>query len=176
MKLTKEPTRSVPLDLNEAVKKFEGKPTTDEGRACRDFIEMADAWADIVPTASGDEETWLSIDEASTLLGVHAQTLRNWEKQGKVHPVRTKAGGHRRYQEKEILNLRKQQIGNTEIILPDVLPGKLLELAHNLLSSFDPEGPIQITISTDNLERTVRITADSDDGLTTVSKTFKMED
>jgi excisionase family DNA binding protein len=38
----------------------------------------------------------LSISKAAETLGVHAQTLRNWDKAGKLKSVRT-LGGHRRY-------------------------------------------------------------------------------
>lgn len=38
----------------------------------------------------------VTIKEAAEILGVHPQTLRRWEREGKIKPVRT-AGGHRRY-------------------------------------------------------------------------------
>jgi excisionase family DNA binding protein len=38
----------------------------------------------------------LTIEEASTALGVHPDTLRRWEKKGVISPIRTE-GGHRRY-------------------------------------------------------------------------------
>ena len=38
----------------------------------------------------------INIQQAAEALGVTAQTLRNWDKQGKLKPVRT-LGGHRRY-------------------------------------------------------------------------------
>jgi DNA-binding transcriptional MerR regulator len=53
----------------------------------------------------------LRINEAARRLGVTPTTLRRWEAEGKVHPVRT-AGGERRYDEMEIERLRLS--GRTE--------------------------------------------------------------
>lgn len=39
---------------------------------------------------------WLSLSEASALLGVHPSTLRRWSDQGKIESTRT-SGGHRRF-------------------------------------------------------------------------------
>jgi putative resolvase len=39
----------------------------------------------------------ISIKEAADALGVSVQTLRRWEKQGKVLPVQRTAGGQRRF-------------------------------------------------------------------------------
>jgi excisionase family DNA binding protein len=43
----------------------------------------------------------VAISEAARLLGVHADTLRRWERQGKINPQRTQ-GGLRRYDLAEI--------------------------------------------------------------------------
>jgi excisionase family DNA binding protein len=47
----------------------------------------------------------LRINEAANRLGVTQTTLRRWEVQGRIHPVRT-AGGERRYDEREIERLQ----------------------------------------------------------------------
>ena len=39
----------------------------------------------------------ISIGQAAKLLGVHVQTLRNWEKSGKLKPDSISPGGTRRY-------------------------------------------------------------------------------
>ena len=44
--------------------------------------------------------TMLRIKEASTLLGVHPQTLRRWEKDGKLIPSKT-PNGQRRYSKED---------------------------------------------------------------------------
>ena len=43
----------------------------------------------------------LSISEAASLLGVSDETLRNWERDGKLTPFHTE-GGHRRYYKTDI--------------------------------------------------------------------------
>lgn len=47
-------------------------------------------------------ERWLTIDEASRLLGVGQSTLRRWSDSGKL-PVYRTAGGHRRFRESDVL-------------------------------------------------------------------------
>jgi len=44
----------------------------------------------------------ITIGEASDLLGVSIKTLRRWEKQGKISPIRT-CGGHRRFRREDLL-------------------------------------------------------------------------
>ena len=38
---------------------------------------------------------YYSINEFSKILGVSAQTLRNWDKNGKLHPHHTSSNGYR---------------------------------------------------------------------------------
>jgi putative resolvase len=49
----------------------------------------------------------ITIKEASELLGVSPKTLRRWEKQGKITPIRT-AGGHRRFRMTDILGCQQE--------------------------------------------------------------------
>ncbi len=44
---------------------------------------------------------WLTLQQASALLGVHPATLRQWADQGKVRVFRT-PGGHRRFAEEDV--------------------------------------------------------------------------
>ena len=44
---------------------------------------------------------WLSLQEASNMLGVHPSTLRQWADSGKIPTVRT-PGGHRRFAESDV--------------------------------------------------------------------------
>ena len=53
------------------------------------------------------ETNWLNISEASTFLGISKDTLRRWEKHGKLLPRRT-AGRHRRYHKQELEKLLNQ--------------------------------------------------------------------
>lgn len=51
-------------------------------------------------------EKLLNIQEASARCSVRVETMRNWERKGKITPLRT-PGGHRRYTEQmlnEVLN------------------------------------------------------------------------
>lgn len=47
----------------------------------------------------------ISIGRASELLGVHHDTLRDWERKGKISPVKT-PGSHRRYSMSDINGMR----------------------------------------------------------------------
>ena len=48
----------------------------------------------------------LSIKEASEFLGVSIDTLRRWERAGKITAFRTE-GGHRRYEKKDLIKFKK---------------------------------------------------------------------
>jgi putative resolvase len=47
------------------------------------------------------------IAQAAKLIGVHPNTLRRWEREGKLKPART-LGGERRYTTEEINKLRSE--------------------------------------------------------------------
>ncbi|MEW9677986.1 MerR family DNA-binding transcriptional regulator [Lentibacillus sp. L22] len=47
-----------------------------------------------------------TIDEASSILGVHPTTLRRWEKERKITSSRT-TGGHRRYAVKDLSAIKR---------------------------------------------------------------------
>lgn len=49
----------------------------------------------------------LSISDAASILGVSDETLRNWEREGKLTPFHTE-GGHRRYYRADIEKFMKQ--------------------------------------------------------------------
>ena len=51
---------------------------------------------------SVDQKDWLSLSEASALLGVHPTTLRRWADAGDVPCLRT-PGGHRRFRTADLL-------------------------------------------------------------------------
>lgn len=52
-------------------------------------------------------ETLINIKKTAEMLGVHQQTLRMWDRDGKFKAVRTK-GGHRRYRLSDI----KKEMGD----------------------------------------------------------------
>ena len=45
---------------------------------------------------------YYSINKASKLLGVSAQTLRNWDAKGKLHPHHTSSNGYRYYSQEQL--------------------------------------------------------------------------
>jgi excisionase family DNA binding protein len=48
-----------------------------------------------------NETKLLSIGKTAEILGVHIDTLREWDKEGKLVPVKT-FGNHRRYKQSDI--------------------------------------------------------------------------
>jgi len=52
----------------------------------------------------------ISIGQAAELLGVHVQTLRNWEKSGKLKPDSISPGGTRRYNLDRILAISGKEL------------------------------------------------------------------
>lgn len=53
---------------------------------------------------------YLRVTEASELLGVHANTLRNWDKQGLLTPIRVGPRKERRYKLEDIMKLREKEL------------------------------------------------------------------
>jgi excisionase family DNA binding protein len=73
----------------------------------------------------------LSIKEASEFLGVSTDTLRRWEKSGKLKSLRT-TGGHRRYEQKELIKMKS--FDST---------AKKMTIAYCRVSSFDQKDDLQ---------------------------------
>lgn len=144
-------------------------PEAAEARALIDQCQQ------IEKALAQEPSSLLTIDQAAERLGVSKQTLRNWERDGMVTCTRTE-GGHRRYREDHINELRRKQAAMVEIILPMVTPTKLRELGEMLLASFGPDDKINLSISQGAVDGRVRIVIDSDDGLTTFVKTFSVSD
>lgn len=46
---------------------------------------------------------------AAAELGVRVETLRRWDREGKLRPAIKTAGGHRRYSQEQIDQLRSQK-------------------------------------------------------------------
>jgi MerR family transcriptional regulator/heat shock protein HspR len=76
------------------------------------------------------ERTLYIISVAAELAGVHAQTLRIYERKGLIEPARTQ-GGSRRYSDHDIDRLRRiQELTNQGVSLVGV--AKLLEMEARL--------------------------------------------
>ena len=52
---------------------------------------------------------YYSAKTVTQLLGVTAQTLRNWDKEGKLKPAYTKSNGYRYYSEEDVLSYTKER-------------------------------------------------------------------
>lgn len=50
------------------------------------------------------EKKYLTIKEASDFLNVHPGSLRNWEREGLIKPMRIGIGRHRRYTKEMLLD------------------------------------------------------------------------
>ena len=75
------------------------------------------------------------ISVAAELAGVHAQTLRIYERKGLIEPARTQ-GGSRRYSERDIQLLQRiQELTNEGVSLTGVR--KILELEDELASALE---------------------------------------
>ena len=53
-------------------------------------------------------EATYTIGQAAQQLGVSTDTLRRWESEGRIHPIRT-VGKHRRYSVADLEELRRSQ-------------------------------------------------------------------
>lgn len=113
----------------------------------------------------------LKIDEAAALLGVTSQTLRNWDKSGKLKPARTD-GGHRRYKEADINAIRKEQMHCTEILFHGTTPIELEGIFNSLIRDFDPLEKINLTVRHDTVYNKVRVMIESADGLVGNTRSF----
>ena len=74
------------------------------------------------------EKKWLSLTQASKLLGIHPVTLRIWADTGKIPCTRT-PGGHRRFVEEDIMAFYESDRGRTEASDVDLKVQNSLERA-----------------------------------------------
>jgi excisionase family DNA binding protein len=62
----------------------------------------------------GDEDEVLTIKAAAEVLAVSEQTLRRWDKAGKLRAKRHPMNGYRLYPRRQILELRRQILSGIE--------------------------------------------------------------
>jgi excisionase family DNA binding protein len=55
---------------------------------------------------------FLNVREAATKLGVHENTIRNWEERGLLHGIRLPGSGFRRFPKEEIERMRREMFGS----------------------------------------------------------------
>jgi excisionase family DNA binding protein len=162
--------------LNEVLGQYEddfanGRKLSSNGEECKELF--TEDWESLLEE---DQDDLLTIEEAAALLGVSKQTLRNWEKEKKLIPSGRTAGNHRRYTQSQINTMRGKQMNTNDILLHGFQVAKLRDLVDRLLGNFEPDEMVNITVKQDHIERTVEITIDSANGMSCISKTFKMED
>lgn len=121
-----------------------------------------------------EKDELLPIDSAATLLGVSQQTLRLWEKSGKLLPSERTAGGHRRYLKSEIDRIRKQQMTQSQILIPNITAIRAEQWISQLFGAFDPLEPLNLTITNDHTNNQVIIEISSKDGLNETRKKFNL--
>ena len=91
------------------------------------------------------------ISVAAELAGVHAQTLRIYERKGLIEPQRTQ-GGSRRYSERDIALLRRiQELTNDGVSLSGVR--RILELEERLARS---EARVDLAAAVEQVHRSYR--------------------
>ena len=78
----------------------------------------------------------ISIGQAAKLLGVHVQTLRNWERTGKLKPDSISPGGTRRYNQDKILQITGKE-------LPEIKKDERITIAYARVSSYDQKADLQ---------------------------------
>ncbi len=69
--------------------------------------------------SQGQDDEWISLQEASALLGVTTSTVRRWGDAGRV-PVKRTLGGHRRFQRAAVEQLQREL--QPPPAVPDVAP------------------------------------------------------
>jgi excisionase family DNA binding protein len=62
----------------------------------------------------GDEDEVLTIKAAAEVLAVSEQTLRRWDKAGKLRAKRHPMNGYRLYSRRQVLQLRRQILSGIE--------------------------------------------------------------
>ena len=79
----------------------------------------------------------ISIGQAAKLLGVHVQTLRNWEKSGKLKPDSISPGGTRRYNSDTIMRISGKE-------LPQIEKDDRVTIAYARVSSQDQKEDLKM--------------------------------
>lgn len=91
----------------------------------------------------------ISLQEASSFLGVSRATLRNWDNDGKLTAIRNPVNGYRMYNFEEILNLKQAIEGNAyfPIQTPDTMVDsktvkRMISKLHNIIRDGDANSNI----------------------------------
>lgn len=66
------------------------------------MLSFISYWYRIILKGSDILSKYYSIHEFSKIIGVSAQTLRNWDSNGKLHPHHTTVSGYRYYSDEQL--------------------------------------------------------------------------
>jgi excisionase family DNA binding protein len=81
---------------------------------------------------------WLSLSEASAILGVHPSTVRHWSDQGQL-PVHRTQGGHRRFKRSEVeLWMQCQRMDTSDeglLVIQNALKSTRMQISEGRLES-----------------------------------------
>ncbi len=87
--------------------------------------------------------THLNITEASKFLGISKDTLRRWEKSGRIQSTRT-PGGHRRYTKSTLLMAKRNVFKKSKDTLKSISEtSKILGVNKDTLRRWEKTGRIQ---------------------------------
>lgn len=103
-------------------------------------------------------KSFVSISKAAKFLQVSPDTLRNWEREGKLLPART-YGGARRYNSTELLNLKKEIhpfAARKKGLVSVSQAAKALHVSSDTLRNWDKKGLIESTRSKGGARRFTR--------------------
>lgn len=102
----------------------------------------------VMTTSFPEPDKWLTLSQASKLIGVHSATLREWSNQGLIESFQT-PGGHRRFSESDVkafIALRKKGKGRRglSVLMDRAIAHTQSELqasagSHTWLTAFSPE-------------------------------------
>jgi len=89
-----------------------------------------------------DQNIIVTLSQASEMTGVSKDTLRRWDKSGKLKPTRTK-GGHRRYKVGDIEGaINSKDSPNTKQLVSATEAAKIAAVSKDTLRRWDNEGKI----------------------------------
>lgn len=72
---------------------------------------------------------YYSINEFSKILGVSAQTLRNWDTNGKLHPHHTSSNGYRYYSHEQLNQVMNRDQEYSDVKLDNIYLNTIIALS-----------------------------------------------
>ena len=73
---------------------------------------------------------YYSINEFSKILGVSAQTLRNWDANGKLHPHHTSSNGYRYYSHEQLNQVMNYEYQHKENKLDEIFTNTIMTICN----------------------------------------------